>query len=184
MWYSILGRLDANTVATTVPSIINRFHTAADVGYGTHLHFDSGPARSNLDSRSCISPFLNTTIFLTTIAIFLGFIFTTSIGSWALVEAPGSKRSVQAAVQTTLGSADINLKIGVTLSGQHTGLPAFIAIGQVVLTNKLLSSSADVVPGLTPTSIEQHTLGDIKNGLPIQRWYGVLGSIDRSSTHT
>ncbi|KAJ5230654.1 Major facilitator superfamily domain general substrate transporter [Penicillium chrysogenum] len=90
----------------------------------------------------------------------------------------------QAAVQTTLGPADINLTIEVILSGQRTGLPAFIAIGQVVLTDKLLSSSAEVVPGLTPTFIEQYALGDIKNGLLIQRWDGALGSIGRSSTHT
>lgn len=64
------------------------------------------------------------------------------------------------------------------------GPAVFIAIAQVLFTNQLSSSLADVVPGLTPKFIEEHGLGDIKNGVPMQRWDEVLGGIDRSLTRT
>jgi hypothetical protein len=60
----------------------------------------------------------------------------------------------------------------------------FIAIAQVIFTNQLSSSLEDVVPGLTPTYIAEHGLGDIKNGVPTQRWDEVLSGINRSLTHT
>ncbi|KAJ5840467.1 uncharacterized protein N7525_005655 [Penicillium rubens] len=98
-------------------------------------------------------------------------------GYLALVEASTSKRSAQAAVQTTLGSADINLTIEVILS-----CPGSVRACR--LLSLLGRFSAEVVPGLRPSFIEQHALGDIKNGLPIQRWDGALGGIGRSSTRT
>lgn len=36
----------------------------------------------------------------------------------------------------------------------------------------------------TPKFIEEHGLGDIKNGVPMQRWDEVLGGINRSLTRT
>ena len=90
----------------------------------------------------------------------------------------------QAAVQTTLSAADVNVGIGVILFGQSMGPAVFIAIAQVIFTNQLSSSLEDVVPGLTPAYIEEHGLGDIKNGVPMQQWDKVLGGIDRSLTHT
>ncbi|KIW65177.1 hypothetical protein PV04_07458 [Phialophora macrospora] len=90
----------------------------------------------------------------------------------------------QAAVQTTLSAADVNLGIGVILFGQSLGPAVFIAIAQVIFTNQLSSSLEDVIPGLTPVYIQEHGLGDIKNGVPKQRWDEVLGRIDRSLTHT
>ncbi|CAI7654398.1 unnamed protein product [Penicillium viridicatum] len=90
----------------------------------------------------------------------------------------------QAAVQTTLSVADVNLGIGVILFGQSMGPAVFIAIAQVLFTNQLSSNLGDVVPGLTPKFIEEQGLGDIKNGVPMQRWDEVLGGIDRSLTHT
>lgn len=90
----------------------------------------------------------------------------------------------QAAVQTTLSAADVNLGIGVILFGQSLGPAVFIAIAQVIFTNQLSSSLGDVIPGLTPAYIEEHGLGDIKNGVPMQRWGEVLGGIERSLTHT
>ncbi|KAH8690696.1 putative efflux pump antibiotic resistance protein [Talaromyces proteolyticus] len=90
----------------------------------------------------------------------------------------------QAAVQTTLSAADVNLGIGVILFGQSMGPAVFIAIAQVIFTNKLSSILKDVVPGLTPAYIEEHGLGDIKNGIPVQQWDEVLAGIDQSLTQT
>ncbi|KAJ5440981.1 Major facilitator superfamily domain general substrate transporter [Penicillium cf. griseofulvum] len=112
---------------------------------------------------------------LTKIILYSGFVgFSGGIG----FQAP------QAAVQTTLSAADVNLGIGVILFGQSMGPAVFIAIAQVIFTNQLSSSLADIVPGLTPAYIGEHGLGDIKNGVPTQRWDEVLGDIDRSLTHT
>ncbi|KAJ9604998.1 hypothetical protein H2200_010387 [Cladophialophora chaetospira] len=90
----------------------------------------------------------------------------------------------QAAVQTTLNAADVNLGTGVILFGQSMGPAVFIAIAQVIFTNQLSSSLKDNIPGLTPAFLEEHGLGDIKNGIPRQQWDKVLGGIDRSLTHT
>ncbi|KAJ5521995.1 hypothetical protein N7527_006110 [Penicillium freii] len=112
---------------------------------------------------------------LTKIILYSGFVgFSGGIG----FQAP------QAAVQTTLSVADVNLGIGVILFGQSMGPAVFIAIAQVLFTNQLSSNLADVVPGLTPKFIEEQGLGDIKNGVPMQRWDEVLGGIDRSLTRT
>ncbi|OGE55012.1 hypothetical protein PENARI_c005G10345 [Penicillium arizonense] len=112
---------------------------------------------------------------LTKIILYSGFVgFSGGIG----FQAP------QAAVQTTLSAADVNLGIGVILFGQSMGPAVFIAIAQVIFTNQLSSSLEDVVPGLTPTYIEGHGLGNIKNWVPTQRWDEVLGGINRSLTHT
>jgi hypothetical protein len=92
-------------------------------------------------------------------------------------------QGAQAAVQTTLSAADVNLGIGVILFGQSMGPAVFVAIAQVIFTNQL-SSLEDVVPGLTPTYIEQHGLGDIKNGIPMRSLDNVLGGISRGLTHT
>ncbi|GMG12704.1 unnamed protein product [Aspergillus oryzae] len=90
----------------------------------------------------------------------------------------------QAAIQTTLSSADLNLGIGVILFGQSMGPAVFIAIAQVIFTNQLSSTLEDVVPGLTPAYIAERGLGDIKNMVPMPRWDEVSRSIDRSLTHT
>ncbi|KAA8647057.1 uncharacterized protein ATNIH1004_005740 [Aspergillus tanneri] len=90
----------------------------------------------------------------------------------------------QAAVQTTLSAADVNLGIGVILFGQSMGPAVFIAIAQVIFTNQLSSGLEDIIPGLTPAYIEEHGLGDIKNGVPMQQLDKVLGGINRSLTHT
>ncbi|KAE8385883.1 major facilitator superfamily domain-containing protein [Aspergillus alliaceus] len=90
----------------------------------------------------------------------------------------------QAAVQTTLSAADVNLGIGVILFGQSMGPAVFIAIAQVIFTNRLSSALQDIVPGLTPGYIAEHGLGDLKNGVPIQEWDRVLCGIERSLTHT
>ena len=89
----------------------------------------------------------------------------------------------QAAMQTTLNTADVNLGIGVILFGQSMGPAVFIAIAQVIFTNQL-SSLKNVIPGLSPTYIEQIGLGDIKNHIPAQRLGEVLIIIDRSLTRT
>lgn len=90
----------------------------------------------------------------------------------------------QAAVQTTLKAADVNLGIGVILFGQSMGPAVSIAIAQVIFTNKLSSSLEDIVPGLTPAYIENHGLGHIKNIVPAQRWDEALIVIDRSLVGT
>ncbi|KNG88130.1 efflux pump antibiotic resistance protein [Aspergillus nomiae NRRL 13137] len=90
----------------------------------------------------------------------------------------------QAAVQTTLSAADVNLGIGVILFGQSMGPAVFIAIAQVMFTNQLSSILEGVVPGLTPAYIAERGLGDIKNLVPIQRWDEVLRGVDQSLTHT
>ncbi|KAJ5121719.1 Major facilitator superfamily domain general substrate transporter [Penicillium atrosanguineum] len=59
----------------------------------------------------------------------------------------------QAAVQTALSTAEVNLGIGVILFGQSMGPAVFIAIAEVILTNQLLSSLKDAVPGLKPAYI-------------------------------
>ncbi|KAJ5995165.1 Major facilitator superfamily domain general substrate transporter [Penicillium waksmanii] len=90
----------------------------------------------------------------------------------------------QAAVQTMLPPADVNLGIGVILFGQSMGPAVFIAIAQVIFTNQLSSRLENIVPGLTPAYIEERGLGDIKNGVPGQRLDEVLSGIDRSLTST
>ncbi|KAB8218887.1 major facilitator superfamily domain-containing protein [Aspergillus novoparasiticus] len=90
----------------------------------------------------------------------------------------------QAAIQTTLSAADLNLGIGVILFGQSMGPAVFIAIAQVIFTNQLSSRLEGVVPGLTPAYIAERGLGDIKNMVPMQQWDEVSRSIDRSLTRT
>ncbi|GAB1193970.1 hypothetical protein APSETT444_003207 [Aspergillus pseudonomiae] len=90
----------------------------------------------------------------------------------------------QAAVQTTLSAADVNLGIGVILFGQSMGPAVFIAIAQVIFTNQLSSILEGVVPGLTPAYIAERGLGDIKNLVPMQRWDEVLRGVDQSLTRT
>jgi hypothetical protein len=90
----------------------------------------------------------------------------------------------QAAMQTTLSTADVNLGIGVILFGQSMGPAIFIAIAQVIFTNELSSILEDVIPGLSPAYIEQHGLDGIKTGVPAQRLDEVLRGLDRSLTHT
>ncbi|KIX04886.1 uncharacterized protein Z518_05757 [Rhinocladiella mackenziei CBS 650.93] len=93
-------------------------------------------------------------------------------------------QSPKASIQTTLSAGDVNLGIGVILFGQSMGPAVFIAIAQVIFMNQLSSNLEDVVPGLTPAYIDEHGLGDIKNGIPMQRWDEALGGIDRSLTYT
>ncbi|KAK6814474.1 hypothetical protein RU639_009558 [Aspergillus parasiticus] len=90
----------------------------------------------------------------------------------------------QAAIQTTLSAADLNLGIGVILFGQSMGPAVFIAIAQVIFTNQLSSRLEGIVPGLTPAYIAERGLGDIKNIVPMQQWDEVSRSIDRSLTRT
>lgn len=90
----------------------------------------------------------------------------------------------QAAIQTTLSATDVNIGIGVILFGQSMGPAVFIAIAQVIFTNKLSSILEDIVPGLTPTYIEEHGIDDIKNGVSIEQLSKVLDGISRSLTHT
>ncbi|CAG8906394.1 unnamed protein product [Penicillium egyptiacum] len=90
----------------------------------------------------------------------------------------------QAAMQTTLSTADVNVGVGVILFGQSMGPAVFIAIAQVIFTNKLSSTLENVIPGLSPAYIGQHGLGDIKTGVPAQRLDEVLRGIDQSLTHT
>ncbi|KAJ5247433.1 efflux pump antibiotic resistance protein [Penicillium chermesinum] len=90
----------------------------------------------------------------------------------------------QAAMQTTLNTADVNIGIGVILFGQSMGPAVFVAIAQVIFTNELSSSLENAIPGLSAAYIEQHGLGDIKSQVPAQRLGEVLRDIDRSLTHT
>ncbi|KAJ5295553.1 efflux pump antibiotic resistance protein [Penicillium antarcticum] len=90
----------------------------------------------------------------------------------------------QAAMQTTLNTADVNIGIGVILFGQSMGPAIFIAIAQVTFTNELSSILKNVIPGLSPAYVEQHGLDGIKTGVPAQQLGEVLRGIDRSLTHT
>lgn len=89
----------------------------------------------------------------------------------------------QAAVQTTLNTADVNLGIGIILFGQNIGPAVFIAIAQVIFTNQLSLNLRNVVPGLSPKFIGEHGLGDITNGVSKSRLDSVFEGIDRSLTH-
>ncbi|KAK4494670.1 hypothetical protein PRZ48_014026 [Zasmidium cellare] len=90
----------------------------------------------------------------------------------------------QAAVQTTLSDADVNLGIGVILFGQSMGPAVFISMAQVIFTNLLSSGLRDVVPGLSPKFIEERGLGDIASSVPAAQRGLVLSRIDESLTHT
>lgn len=90
----------------------------------------------------------------------------------------------QAAMQTTLSTADVNLGIGVILFGQSMGPAVFIAIAQVIFTNQLSSSLKNVIPGLSSAYIEKHGLDDITKAVPVQHLGEVLRGIDRSLMHT
>ncbi|KAF2162438.1 hypothetical protein M409DRAFT_69055 [Zasmidium cellare ATCC 36951] len=90
----------------------------------------------------------------------------------------------QAAVQTTLSDADVNLGIGVILFGQSMGPAVFISMAQVIFTNLLSSNLHNVVPGLSPKFIEDHGLGDIASSVPVSQRELVLNGIDQSLTHT
>ena len=90
----------------------------------------------------------------------------------------------QAAVQTTLNAADVNLGIGVILFGQSMGPAVFIALAQVLFMNQVSSSLKDIVPGLSPLYIEKHGLGEIQNELPMELRAEAVDGINRSLTHT
>jgi hypothetical protein len=90
----------------------------------------------------------------------------------------------QAAVQTTMRAADVNLAIGVILFGQSMGPAVFLAVAQVIFTNLLAGSLESIVPGLTPKRIEETGLGDIKNLVPVHMLDKALGAMDRSLTRT
>jgi hypothetical protein len=112
---------------------------------------------------------------LTHIIIYSGFVgFSAGIGF----------QGSQAAVQTTLSAADVNLGIGVILFGQSMGPAVFVAIAQVIFTNELSSRLKSVVPGITPAYIAEHGLGDIIDGIPSQWTDKVLDGINGSLTQT
>ena len=90
----------------------------------------------------------------------------------------------QAAVQTTLNTADVNLGIGVVLFGQNIGPAVFIAISQVLFMNQVSSSLKDIEPGLSPFFIEEHGLGEISRSVPMGRHVEALDRINRSLTNT
>ncbi|RMX88691.1 hypothetical protein D0869_01437 [Hortaea werneckii] len=90
----------------------------------------------------------------------------------------------QAAVQTTLSEADVNLGIGVILFGQSMGPAIFIATAQVIFANELSSNLGAVIPTLTPSYIERHGLGSLRNLLPLERQNEVLEGFATSLTHT
>lgn len=90
----------------------------------------------------------------------------------------------QAAVQTTMSAADVNLAIGVILFGQSMGPAVFLAVAQVIFTNLLAGSLESIVPGLTPKHIEETGLGDIKDLVPVHMLDKALGAMDRSLTRT
>ncbi|RMY39237.1 hypothetical protein D0865_12876 [Hortaea werneckii] len=90
----------------------------------------------------------------------------------------------QAAVQTTLNNADVNLGIGVILFGQSLGPAVFVAIAQVVFTNDLSSNLAAILPGLTPAFIEKHGLGNIRELVSSEQQDEVLQAIATGLTHT
>ena len=84
---------------------------------------------------------------LTKIILFSGFVgFSGGIGF----------QGPQAAIQTTLNAADVNLGIGVILFGQSMGPAVFIAIAQVIFTSNLSSILENIIPGLTSAYIGQH----------------------------
>lgn len=90
----------------------------------------------------------------------------------------------QSAVQTTLPASDVNLGIGVILFAQNFGPALSIAIAQVIFTNQLSQNLERVVPGLTPSSIENNSLSDIKNRVPAEKWIEVFAGIDQSLIQT
>jgi MFS family permease len=90
----------------------------------------------------------------------------------------------QAAVQTILSPADVNLGTGVILFGQSIGPAVFIAVAQVILTNQLLSNLQDIVPGLSPAYLENNGLGTLKNGIPMQQWERLYEAINKSLVTT
>ncbi|KGO37989.1 Major facilitator superfamily domain, general substrate transporter [Penicillium expansum] len=121
-------------------------------------------------------------------SVIAGFIFTTCTNSmtnvleWYL---PTYYQVVRSRVKLSgQFTPNVNLGIGVILFGQSMGPAVFIAIAQVIFTNQLSSTLEDVVPGLSPKFVEEHGLGDIKNGVPMDRWDEVLGGINGSLTHT
>lgn len=90
----------------------------------------------------------------------------------------------QAAVQTTVNAADVNLAIGVILFSQSLGPAVFLAVAQVIFTNLLAGSLESIVPGLTPKQIEELGLGDIKDLAPPHMLDEALGAMDSSLTRT
>ncbi|KAL2869765.1 MDR family MFS transporter [Aspergillus lucknowensis] len=90
----------------------------------------------------------------------------------------------QAAVQTTLPPADVNLGIRIILFGQSMGPAVFIAIAQVLFTNQLVKRLGGVVPGLTPANMGAHGLGDITDGVSAKQLDDVLAGINGSLTRT
>lgn len=90
----------------------------------------------------------------------------------------------QAAIQTTLRPADINQGCGIILFGQNIGPAVFIAIAQVIFANQLSTNLVDVIPGLTPGSVENLGMGDILAQAPASLRSQVIEQIDKSVTHT
>ena len=87
-------------------------------------------------------------------------------------------------VQMGLPEADVNLGLGVILFAQNFGPALSIAIAQVIFANQLSQNLAHVVPGLTPASIVNNSLVDIRNSVPEDMWREVFAGIDKSLHET
>lgn len=90
----------------------------------------------------------------------------------------------QAAIQIVLPLADVNMGVGVILFGQSLGPAVFIAIAQVIFTNKLLSNLRNIVPELTAAYIEERGLSEIVHGVAMGREDEALASVSQSLTTT
>lgn len=93
-------------------------------------------------------------------------------------------QGAQAAVQTTLNPADVNLGIGIVLFGQSIGPAVCIAISQVLFTDQVSAGLKGIAPVVTSSYVENHGLGEITSGVPMDLRAEALDTINQSLTHT
>ncbi|KAI0157230.1 efflux pump antibiotic resistance protein [Xylariaceae sp. FL1272] len=88
------------------------------------------------------------------------------------------------AVQTVLPADDVSLGLAVILFAQSFGPAVAIAVAQVFFTNQLSTNLDGLVPGLSPTSIENSSLAEIISSVPQVQAADVLVGIDKSLAQT
>jgi hypothetical protein len=86
----------------------------------------------------------------------------------------------QSAVQTVLSDADGPLGLSVILFAQHFGPALSVSLAQTIFTNRLAVNLREAVPGLSPQTIGDLGLGEIKAKIGPENMRQVLVAINRS----
>ena len=90
----------------------------------------------------------------------------------------------QNAVQTVLPTADVPIGLSIMLFAQSFGPAVAITIAQVLFTDRLSTNLGDLVPELSPATIENKGLSEILMSVPLAKNDDALMVIDASISQT